>query len=144
MRPSATLRRVRALGIDFGAKRIGVAVSEGEVALPVRTLERRGLAKDLEALADEARERGVECVVVGLPVHLNGTRGPEAEAAERFARQVGERLALPVHLVDERWTSAEAARALRDTGRRGRDRREVVDAVAASLILRAWLESRGT
>lgn len=134
---------MRVLGIDFGARRIGVAVSEGAVALPVRTLERRGLAKDLEALASLARERQVECVVVGLPIHMSGRRGPEAEAAERFAEQVGERLALPVHLVDERLTSVEAERALRDGGRRARDRRGMVDAVAATLILRTWLESRG-
>ena len=134
---------VRALGIDFGARRIGLAVSEGAVALPVRTLERRGLARDLDALAGLARERGVECVVVGLPLHMSGRRGPEAEAAERFAAQVGERLGLPVHLVDERWTSVEAERALRDGGRRARDRRGRVDAVAATLILRSWLESGG-
>jgi putative Holliday junction resolvase len=135
---------MRALGIDFGARRIGVAVSEGQIALPVRTLERRGLAKDLEALVRVAREREVDCVVVGLPLRMNGRRGPEAEAAERFAAQVSERLELPVHLMDERLTSVEAERALRDGGRRARDRRGVVDAVAATLILRTWLESRAS
>ena len=135
---------MRALGIDFGERRIGVAVSEGRVALPVRTLERRGLAKDLDALAKMAREREVECVVVGLPIHMDGRRGPEAEAAARFAERVGERLELPVHLVDERLTSAEAERSLRETGRRARDQRGVVDAVAATLILRVWLEGEAS
>ena len=132
---------MRVLGIDFGARRIGLAVSEEGVALPVGHLERRDLARDLEALAGMARERGVEHVVVGLPIHLDGRRGPEAEAAERFAKQLGEKLGLPVDLVDERWTSAEAERIV-DTRTR-RKRRGAVDSAAATLILRTWLESGG-
>ncbi len=132
---------MRVLGIDFGARRLGLAVSEGDVALPVGHLERRDLARDLDALAELARERGVEQLVVGLPVHLDGRRGPEAEAAERFAGRLGARLGLPVHLVDERWTSAEARRVV--APRERRRRRGAVDAAAATLILRTWLESRG-
>ena len=132
---------MRVLGIDFGARRLGLAVSEGDVALPVGCLERRDLPRDLEALAEMAREREVEQVVVGLPVHMDGRRGPEAEAAERFAKRVGVRLGVPVHLVDERWTSVEARRAV--GGRRRRRQKGTVDSVAATLILRTWLESGG-
>ena len=129
---------MRVLGIDFGARRLGLAVSEEGVALPVGCLERRDLARDLESLAETARERGVERVVLGLPVHLDGRRGPEAEAAERFGRRLEEKLGLPVELVDERWTSVEARRAI--PGRRRRRDKGAVDAAAAALILRSWLD----
>ena len=132
---------MRAMGIDYGARRIGLAVSEQGVALPVGHLERRDLARDLEALAEMAREREVERIVMGLPIHLDGRRGPEAEAVERFAKQLGEHLGLPVDLVDERWTSAEAERVME--ARTKRKQRGAVDAAAAALILRTWLESRG-
>ena len=135
----------RFLGVDFGTRRIGLAVSdpEGSIAFPAGTLERRGLRDDLEALRALAVERGVQRIVVGLPLHMNGRRGPEAEAAERFAARLAEATGLPVDLLDERWTSVEADRALREAGhnekRRGRGAR---DSVAATLLLRTYLEQR--
>ena len=130
------------LGIDFGEKRIGLAVSDpdGRIALPAGTLESQGRRKDLAAIGELARERAVEHIVVGLPIHMNGRRGPEAEAAERFARELEEATGLPVSTIDERWTSVEAERALADTGRRKRKRRAVIDSVAATLLLRTFLE----
>lgn len=134
----------RFLGLDYGTRRIGLAVSDADarIAFPERTLERRGERRDVEAICKLVAERGVVGIVVGLPLHMDGRRGPEAEAAEAFARLVGDATGVPVEMFDERWTTVEAERALEHTGRKGRKRREVVDAVAAALLLRAWLERR--
>ena len=130
------------LGLDLGARRIGLAVSDAKaaIAFPVGALARRGLAQDLEALVALIRERGVVQVVVGLPLHLDGRSGSGAEAARRFAAALGEATALPVALVDERWTTTLAERALAAAPRRSRRRKENVDALAATLILRSYLE----
>lgn len=132
---------MRVLGLDLGRRRIGLAVSDPSgIALPAGTLERRTLAEDLRWLRDFSREREVCRIVVGLPIHMNGSRGPEAEEARGFAEQLGEATRLPVDLLDERWTTVEAERALRATGRRARERRKVVDSVAATLLLRTYLD----
>lgn len=133
------------LGIDHGSKRIGLAVSDpgGTVALPIGTLPSRGLERDLAAIREVVEARRVERIVVGLPIHLDGRPGPQAEAARRFARHLARELELPVDTLDERWTTREAERALRETGRKGRKLRAVVDAVAATLLLRTYLERGG-
>ena len=137
---------MRLLGLDVGAKRIGLAVSdeEGRIAFPAGWLERKGRARDLEALCALVRERGIEAAVVGLPLHMDGRRGPEAEAAERFARELAEAAGIPVEVLDERWTSVAAERALRESGRRVAQRRGrgAVDEVAATLLLSTWIERR--
>jgi putative Holliday junction resolvase len=132
---------VRVLAIDLGQRRIGLAVSDpgGELALPVGTLLRRDARTDLAELRRTIAERAVERVVVGLPLHMDGRVGPEAEAARRFAEALARDTGLPVETFDERWTTREAERALREGGRSGRRSREAVDAVAATLLLRAWL-----
>jgi putative Holliday junction resolvase len=136
------------LGLDYGSRRIGLAVSdpEGVFAFPAGALERTGLERDLAALTALIAERGVTRVVVGLPLHLSGRSGLEAEAARAFARALGQAAGLPVDLLDERWTTREAERALRDaggerssSGRRKRGRGSV-DSVAATLLLRTYLE----
>lgn len=131
------------LAIDYGAKRIGMAVSdaEQEFAFPAGVLERTDLAHDLAALCEVARERGAVQLLVGLPVHMDGRRGVEAQAAERFGRALAEAAELPLDLLDERWTSREAERALRAVQPRRRKReRARVDAAAAALLLRTYLE----
>jgi putative Holliday junction resolvase len=127
------------LGLDYGSRRIGLAVSDqaGLIAFPAGALERAGLARDLAALTALIGERGVTRVVVGLPLHLSGRSGPEAEAARAFARALGEAARVPVDLLDERWTTREAERALRDAPKRSRGS---VDSVAATLLLRTYLE----
>lgn len=129
------------LGVDLGTRRMGLAVSDpaAAIAFPVGVWERRGLARDLEALCELARERGATRIVVGLPLHLDGRAGSGAEAARRFAAALADATALPVELVDERWTSALAERTLREAPRRRR--KANVDALAATLILRTYLES---
>ena len=134
------------LGLDLGARRIGLAVSDemAQIAFPAGHLERSGLEKDLETLSALASERAVTRIVVGLPKLLDGREGTGALAARRFARALSEKTALPVELQDERLTSVEAERALREApARRRRDRKKVVDAMAATLLLRTFLERAG-
>ena len=131
------------LALDYGEKRIGIAVSdpEGDFAFPAGVLERRGRRQDLEALGEIVSERGVVALVVGLPLHMDGRSGPEAQAAHDFAAALGEATGLPVELLDERWTSREAERALREVQPRRRKReRARLDDAAATLLLRTWLE----
>jgi len=130
------------LGIDHGSKRIGLAISDpdGRVALPVGTLESRGPERDLAAIRQVIEARQVERIVVGLPVHMDGRPGRQAAAARAFAERLARELGLPVDTLDERWTTKEAERALRATGRRGKKKRAVVDSVAAALLLRTYLE----
>lgn len=140
---------MRVLGIDYGERRLGLAISdeEGTFAFPAGVLERTSPARDVEALRQVVRERDVGHLVVGLPLHLDGREGETARAARAFGERLGRELALPVSTVDERFTTALAERALREqglSGRRGRRRRkQVVDTTAATLLLRTWLE-RGT
>jgi putative Holliday junction resolvase len=134
----------RILGVDYGTRRIGLAVSdsEGQIAFPEATLESRGARRDLESICALVKEKDVVGIVVGLPLHMDGRRGPEAEAAEAFGRKLGEATGLPVEMLDERWTTQEADRALRESGRKGKKKRQVIDAVAATLLLRTYLERR--
>jgi putative Holliday junction resolvase len=137
---------MRVLALDLGTRRIGLAVSDsdGSVAFPAGCLEREGTKRDLAVLRSLVRERGIECIVVGLPVHMSGRLGVEAEAAERFAQQLARETGLPVDTLDERWTTRQAERALRDAqaSKRRRRQRRRVDSVAAALLLQTYLERR--
>jgi putative Holliday junction resolvase len=131
------------LALDYGTKRIGMAVSDPEraFAFPAGELERRGERRDLDALRQVALERGAVQLVVGLPLHMSGRPGPEAEAARSFAAKVANATGLPVELLDERWTSQEAERALRQVQPKRRKREAArLDAAAAAILLRTWLE----
>lgn len=129
------------LGLDLGQARIGVAVSDPErrLAVPVGTV-RTGAPEDVKAIAALVREHHVGLIVVGLPLRLSGERGPEAERAEAFADALRGFLDLPVELQDERLTTVEAERTLREAGLTGRERRAVVDRSAAAVLLQAWLD----
>jgi putative Holliday junction resolvase len=137
---------MRVLGLDLGGRRIGLALSDplGEFAFPEGVLERKKLEADLKALCDLVRERGVGRIVVGLPLHMSGRVGSEAKAARGFAARLAEVSGVPVDLLDERWTTVEAERALRDAGatRLRRSDPGRVDAVAATILLRTYLASR--
>ena len=141
------------LGLDFGTRRIGLAVSDrdGRIAFPAGCLESQGKEKDLQALCALVEKREITRIVVGLPIHLDGRAGPEADAARAFARDVAEATGLAVEMLDERWTTLEAERALRELGERGgatraakRRRRGNVDTVAATILLRSYLERHRT
>ena len=119
------------LGLDLGDARIGVAISDPDrrLAVPVGTVPVGRPPGELVAIATIARERDVAVVVVGLPITMLGERGTAAAVT------------VPVELHDERLSTVEAERALAAAGTRGRDRRRVVDASAATVILQAWLDA---
>lgn len=133
------------LGLDLGSKRVGVAVSDaGEVlASPLLTLVRTGdPRRDHGAIAALVAEEGAECVVVGLPLSLDGTDGTAARTARVEAEALATALPVPVVLHDERLTTVEAHRRLAERGLDERARRKVVDQVAAAVMLQAWLDER--
>ncbi|MEE8165303.1 MAG: Holliday junction resolvase RuvX [Myxococcota bacterium] len=138
--------RGRVLGLDFGTRRIGLAVSDpdGCFAFPAGCLISKGRKKDLQNLCALVEERGIRRIVVGLPIHMNGDVGPEAEAARSFADGIARATGLPVDMIDERWTTVEAERAFRDPrGRRTKAARSgELDAAAATILLRSYLEKR--
>ena len=131
----------RILAVDWGERRIGLAVSDplGILATGLPTLEIRGEAEAVARVADTIRTVGAESVVVGLPLTLSGGRGSSAIAAERFARLIEEASGVPVALYDERLTSALAERRMRETGAHTRGRKGKVDQGAAVALLEGWL-----
>jgi|SRR5579859_257325 len=147
------------LSIDYGRERIGLAIADAnaKMAQPLGTMERINRNEDMRRLRELVREHGVKQLVVGLPLKLDGTRGEMAEEAERFARRVQKQIGVPVELLDERLTSWEAERLLEETQGRslhadkshgGRKQkkplaRPTVDAVAAAVVLKEYLERRG-
>ena len=135
---------MRCLGIDFGGKRIGLALSdpEGKIARPHGVLERRSPLADVRRICLAAVEEGVDEVVLGLPLEEDGTRGESAAAVEGFFADLESHLDLPIHLFDERYTTREARDALREAGLDARSARGKVDAVAAALILQTYLDRR--
>ena len=140
--PSALPGRI--LALDVGARRIGLAVSDplGITAQGLDTLRRTNKRSDLAHLESVLREYQVAEIVVGYPLKMSGHAGPQAEKVSAFAEELRRRFALPVHLWDERLTSAEANRVLRQSEISIRRRGQAVDRLAAVLILQNFLESR--
>jgi putative holliday junction resolvase len=135
----------RVLALDVGTRRLGVAVSDptGTVASPLATVPRRTPAEDARTIAALADEQAATTVVVGLPVTLAGREGPAAAAVRAYLAELAPLLpGLALELVDERLSTAAAERALVGGGVRRRDRRQVVDQVAASVFLQTWLDRR--
>lgn len=141
------------MAVDYGRARIGLAIASAQsgVAQPLATLDRINRNEDMRRLRELVRERGVQRIVVGLPLRLDGSRGEMAEEAERFANRARKQIGVPVELVDERLTSWEAERLLeQEFGRAFRDEtakrkgakaeKFSIDAVAAAVILREYLE----
>jgi putative Holliday junction resolvase len=122
-----------------------MAVSDplGLTAQGLSTLRRRNKRHDLGALEAVITQYSVREIVVGLPLRLSGASGTQAEKMQAFAEELRKRFGLPVHLWDERLTSAEANRVLRDSEMSIKRRGEVVDRLAAVLILQSWMDSRG-
>lgn len=134
----------RILAIDYGAKRIGLAVTDelGLTAQGLPTLHRTNKHNDFKHLRRTIKEYGVAELVVGLPLRMSGAEGAQAEKVRAFVGELGTRFKLPVHLLDERLTSVEANRVLDETQMGDRRRKEVVDRLAAVLILQAFMEAR--
>lgn len=133
----------RVLGLDLGDVRIGIAVSDPDrrVAVPLGTVHVGRPPGELLAIATLVAEHQITLVVLGLPLSMSGERGPRASLAAEFSEALRAVLTVPVELQDERLSTVEAERSLREAGVKGRDRRAVVDAAAARVILQAWLDA---
>jgi putative Holliday junction resolvase len=134
----------RSLGIDFGDARVGVAISDelNFLAHPLETIDVRR-TEAIPRIAALAAERGVGTVVVGMPRNMDGSRGPAAEKAQKFADAL--QAALPdcrVVTWDERLTTVSAQRSLREAGRKAHEQRGVIDQAAAQVILQSWLDAQ--
>jgi putative Holliday junction resolvase len=134
----------RSFGLDVGSKTVGVAISDalGITAQPVTTLRRSNLRADLAKLRQLAEEHEVGHAVVGLPLNMDGSEGPSAVEARKVGEAVGGALGIPVEYWDERLTTVAAGRMLVEAHVSRERRRQVVDQVAAALILQGWLDAR--
>jgi putative Holliday junction resolvase len=134
----------RLLGIDYGERRIGVAISEGRVAVPLTIVEHKGRAAGLERVAGIAREQGAEAVIVGLPLLASGEEGAQARRCRRFGEALVRLLDAPVRYQDETLTSVSAETSVRELAgaRRGRGRGRRLDDVAAANILQAFIDEQ--
>lgn len=138
---------MRALGVDLGSKRIGVALSDsdGTLALPLEVIQRSGdRQRDHRALSALVEEAEATIVVVGMPYSLDGSVGPAARRAAAEVRLLEQALGVPVETYDERLSTVTAHRSLRELQLDGPARRRVVDKVAAAVILQAWLDHRSS
>ncbi|HEY4376488.1 MAG TPA: Holliday junction resolvase RuvX [Acidimicrobiales bacterium] len=135
---------MRTLSLDLGGRRIGVAVcdDDGRVASPVTVIQRTDPQRTHREIADLVAEWEAGTVVIGLPLALDGSHGPAAQAVEAECAELSAILDVPIELHDERMTTVRAERVLREQGLDGRERRTVVDQVAASIILQDWLDQR--
>lgn len=142
--PESENPRQRVLGMDVGARRIGLAVSDplGITAQGIETLERRNKRTDFGILERVIKRYEVGEIVVGNPISMSGNKGIQSEKMAVFADELRRRFTIPVHLWDERLTTAEAQRILDQTDMSTRRRGEVIDQMAAVLILQSFLEAR--
>ena len=134
----------RLLALDIGARRIGVALSDptGLLASPLTALSAQGRKRDVAAVLDLAREHGVDGIVVGLPVSLDGELHGQGRTVAAFAKALAAESPVPVETWDERFSTAEAEALLRQSGRQPSRERGRVDAAAAAVILQGFLDAR--
>ena len=134
----------RILGIDYGTKRVGLAISDelGMIAFPLSVIENISPRRVAEEIVKIAAERKVESLVLGLPVNLNGTRGPAVENVEKFAEVLKRHLAIPLAFWDERLSTRIAERAMIEGGVRRERRRECIDKATAQIILQSYLDAQ--
>ncbi len=138
---------MRALGVDLGSKRIGLATSDrsGTIATPLVVLQRSGSrATDHQAIARIVEEYEIECVVVGLPLNMNGSMGEAAKSALIEVDQLTSVLSVPVLTFDERRTTVTADHVLMQQNLNAQERRKVIDKVAAAVLLQSWLDGRNS
>ena len=135
---------MKILAVDYGDTRTGLAVSDRSecLASPVGTITERNAQRLAQKVADAVKEQGAELIVVGLPINMNGTKGPRAEKCEEFAQMLRELVECPVEMWDERSTTVTAHNILNTTNVRGRARKAVVDTVAATIILEGFMDHR--
>lgn len=136
---------MRAVGVDLGSKRIGLSLSnsEGTIATPYEMVQRSGdLARDHREISKLAHEAGAEILVVGLPLHLDGRMSERAKEALAEAEQLGVTSGLPVETYDERLSTVTAERSIREMNVSPKKRRQIVDKLAAAVLLQAWLDAQ--
>jgi putative Holliday junction resolvase len=133
----------RLLGIDSGKARIGLAISDPDrrIASPLQTWNRRDLAQDGRFLQKVIAEEEIGLIVLGLPMHLNGSEGEQAKAARAFGKWLAERTTTPIVFWDERFTTREAESALWDAGLTHKQRKERRDQVAAQILLQTFIDA---
>ncbi len=136
---------MRALGVDLGEKRIGIAVSDsnGKVATPLQVIIRsKSIKQDHKKICELVDEWEADIVVVGMPYSLNGSKGLAAKTVEKEVKELSSALEVPVATQDERLTTVMAAKELAIQGLDSKKQRKVIDQVAASVILQSWLDNR--
>jgi len=135
---------MKILALDVGTKTIGIAIgwTTNQITQPVLTLQRKSVKKDSLRLQEICRKQEIDCLVVGLPLELDGKEGRSA----RLARQVGdalqERTGLPLHYQDERYSTVEAENRLQEAGKSALERKAIIDQVAAMVILEDWFSNQ--
>ena len=134
---------MRVLGLDYGDQRIGVAICDelGVAARGIATLVRKNRDADLAAIAGFVERFGVEKIVIGYPLRLDGSEGIQCDKVNRFARRLEARLSMPIIRRDETFSTKEAEELLRETGVRKEKRRAIVDRLAACIILQGYLDA---
>jgi len=132
----------RILALDFGEKRIGVAVSDALsiIAQSVGTIERKGIKNDLKKIQELIREYDANRLIVGLPLNMNGTKGKSANCAIDFVNEVKKEIHIEVEMIDERLTTAQGERILLEADVSRKNRRKNLDKIAAQLILQNYLD----
>lgn len=135
---------MRTMGLDYGDRNIGVAVSDafGWTAQGIETVQKRRDGSELDRIAELVKQHEVTEIVVGLPKNMNNTIGPRGEISMAFAEQLQQTLNLPVHLWDERLTTVSAERTLLEADVSRKKRKLVIDKMAATLILQNYLDSK--
>jgi len=135
---------MRAVGLDVGERRVGIARTDesGVLAVPHGVYHRRSFSEDVDFFVQLLAELRAEALVVGLPLNMDGTEGVQAQKVREFAESVAQAAGLPLFFVDERWTTQEVERAMREAGAHPSRQKEKVDALSAVLILQAWLDAR--
>ncbi len=135
---------MKIMAVDFGDARTGLAICDKTelLASPVGVIHEKRFEHAVEKVAAAAAENRAEAVIVGLPLNMNGSEGPRAELCRNFAEQLSSKVNVPVRMWDERQTTVSAAGYLNQTDTRGKKRKEVIDAVAAVIILDSYLQWR--
>ncbi|AFZ34207.1 Holliday junction resolvase [Stanieria cyanosphaera PCC 7437] len=138
------MKRILALGLDVGQKRLGIAGCDGTglIATALTTIKRSSFQQDVAKLKEIIVERQVEILVIGLPYSMDGSIGFQAKQVQKFAQRISQALQLPVEYVDERLTSVEAEAQLKTQKRFSSFQKELIDAQAAAIILQQWLDER--
>ncbi|MBW4444056.1 MAG: Holliday junction resolvase RuvX [Plectolyngbya sp. WJT66-NPBG17] len=138
------MKRVAALGLDVGQKRIGVAGCDGTglIATGLTTITRKSYPQTIEDLRQIVCDRGVEILIIGMPYSMDGSLGTQARHIQKFSETISKALSLPIEYVDERLTSYQAEQSMIADGISLRENKGVIDRKAAALILQQWLDER--